>query len=72
MLSANDMKAIKPMQEYMNKIKEAEKVKKLLKSISEIRPHLELQGEITTALRKSLILLVDYIEFMVTPAEDDD
>jgi len=53
-------------------MKDADKIKDMKKQIEELRPCLLPSGQINEAVHKSLCLLVDYIEFMITPCEDDD
>lgn len=57
---------------FKDGMKEKEMRKKILDGIEDCREHLTENAEVGKGIRNSLILLVDYIEYMMTPAEDDD
>lgn len=56
----------------VERMKECEKAAAIKQKIAEAREHLHDEGVIGIALQKSLSVAMDYIEFMLTPCEDDD
>lgn len=53
-------------------MKDKDKVQAMKNQIEDLRPYLSLEGDPRECIRKSLCLIVDYIEFMITPCEDDE
>ena len=51
---------------------EVDKLKSLREGVAQVKPYLQPSGDVSECIRRCLSLLVDYIEFMVTPAEDND
>lgn len=57
---------------FRKNMKDCERVELIRQKIIETRKDLSPEGQMAEGIRKSLDLLVDYIEFMVTPCEDDE
>jgi hypothetical protein len=53
-------------------VKDKEKIDLMKECIKHMRPYLEPEGNSTEAIRLCLKLFVDYIDFMLTPCEDDE
>lgn len=49
-----------------------EKSAELRQKIRETRPYIRPEGDAREGIRRTLEIVLDYIEFMVTPEDDDD